>query len=158
MRFDPSAAIGVPAHVTVLWPFVPPRTLTRSSRDAVGRLFAMFEPFDFELSATARFPEGVLYLVPQPAAPFSAMIEAVWQRFPEHPPYGAAFDTIIPHLTVADCSASDLCDDAEANLRAAEAAVAPGLPIRGRVEEIWLMTLAERWTLAERFRLGGAST
>jgi hypothetical protein len=33
-RLDPAAAWGVPAHVTVLYPFAPPHTLTESTSPA----------------------------------------------------------------------------------------------------------------------------
>ena len=113
--------------------------------------------FDVVFALTQRFPEGVLYLDPEPSERFSQLIGAVWTRFPDHPPYGGAFATVIPHLTVVDCQASDLCDDADATMDQAEQAVSPGLPIHGRAAEVWLMTKNERWTQARRFRLGGTT-
>ena len=44
----------------------------------------------------------MLYLEPDPAHPFVDMIEAVAERFPEHPPFGGEFDTVVPHLTVVE--------------------------------------------------------
>ena len=39
MRLDPTARAGVPAHVTVLYPFVPPSSITDDTvAEAVGTL------------------------------------------------------------------------------------------------------------------------
>jgi len=155
-RFDPSARLGVPAHVTILWPFVDPSALSAETHDALLALFARLQPFDVVFPRTARFPEGVVYLAPDPAPRFSELIDAVCARFPDHPPYGGAFETVIPHLTVVDCTHGDLCDDAEADLARAERGVAPHLPVAARVTEVWLMTSKHgRWRLEERYPLGG---
>jgi hypothetical protein len=156
-RFDPSASGGLPAHVTILYPFAPPPDIHDETLRALTGLFAGFEGFDYTLMRTARFPQGVLYLEPEPAGPFVELVEAVWHLFPEHPPFEGAFDTVIPHVTVVDCPASDLCDDAGTTLADAERAVTPALPIRARAGEVWLMTKKERWTRARRFPLGGTA-
>lgn len=49
----------------------------------------------------ARAVPGVVYLAPKPAALFIAFTQAVVERWPEHQPYGGAYEEIIPHLTVA---------------------------------------------------------
>jgi len=83
----------LPAHVTVLWP---------SPGDATGvaTVLAPFDPFDVTFARLDRFP-GVLWLAPEPAEPLAAMTEAMVARFPEFPPYGGVFSSIVPHLTVA---------------------------------------------------------
>ena len=42
-RFDPAAALGVPAHVTSLWPFVPPPAIDAASLAPVNPLLAFME-------------------------------------------------------------------------------------------------------------------
>ena len=69
---DPSAALGVPAHVTVLYPFHPP-ALTSAMLARLRQLFAEFAPFDYELTELRRFP-GTLYLAPEPAEPFRGLV------------------------------------------------------------------------------------
>lgn len=80
-RFDPVAARGIPAHVTVLFPFVPPTELD----DAVIaqlREVALSQPaFDFRLARLDEFP-GVVWLRPDPDEPFRALTRAVWAAFP----------------------------------------------------------------------------
>jgi 2'-5' RNA ligase len=91
---------GLGPHVTLLIPFfdsdeVPLRELRRVLRG--------FQPFDFALTEPGRFGarDLVLWLAPHPARPFVALTEALVAAFPAYPPYGDAFEDIVPHLTVA---------------------------------------------------------
>jgi hypothetical protein len=99
LRLDSSAARGVPAHITILSPFLDAEHV---DEEALAELFAKFRSFDFELDRVERFEEGAVWLHPQPSAPFEDLIAAVWQRWPDHPPYEGAFDEPIPHLTVSE--------------------------------------------------------
>jgi len=100
-RFDPSAQAGVPAHVTVLFPFVPPEQWSDEVMEAVADAIRGVHAFDFKLAKVGRFP-ATAYLVPEPAAPFIALTQRVAERFPGHAPYGGLHADIVPHLTVAD--------------------------------------------------------
>ena len=100
-RFDPSARIGVPAHVTVLAPFMAPEQLTDSVLATIVRAFSQLEPFAFELRRVGRF-QATAYLAPEPAEPFVALTRALVLKFPNFPPYGGVPASVIPHLTVAD--------------------------------------------------------
>ena len=99
--FDPYARIGVPPHVTVLYPFVLPELVSDAVVDEVTDVVRRFAPFDFELTHLAEFDGEVFYLTPDPAEPFAAITEALWERFPDNPPFGGRFETVVPHLTVA---------------------------------------------------------
>src|SRR3954471_22890976 len=72
LRHDPSAADGVPAHVTVLYPFRTP--VDHATAAAAAAVPGARAPFDVTFRATARFPGVVLYLDPEPAAPFHELI------------------------------------------------------------------------------------
>lgn len=96
---DGSAARGVPAHVTVLFPFLDTEAL---DEPALAELVSGFPAFDFELDRLERFPAGVTWLRPAPSAPFSDLTAAVWQRWPECPPYEGAHHVVIPHLTLSE--------------------------------------------------------
>ena len=61
-KYDPSAAEGVPAHVTVLYPFKQPTEIVEGVLDMLRRTFAEFSPFQFSLAEARRFQSGVLYL------------------------------------------------------------------------------------------------
>ena len=140
---------GVPAHVTILFPFVPAEELDDETLAALRELCAGVEPFDFQLPGCARFP-AVLYLAPEPAGPFRALTEAVVARWPEQLPYEGEFEEVVPHLTVAEGE--------DALLDAAEADVAPKLPIAARATEVVLLEqtepLLQSWRVRERFALG----
>ena len=65
-RFDPSGSRGVPAHITLLFPFVPASHLTDPILSALRARFDVAAPFDYRLARTDRFLE-VVYLAPEPA-------------------------------------------------------------------------------------------
>ncbi len=46
------------------------------------------------------FGDSVVWLAPEPDAPFRALTAAVWNRFPEVLPYGGAHSDNVPHLTL----------------------------------------------------------
>jgi hypothetical protein len=142
---------GVPAHVTVLFPFVPAPELDDTVLAGLTALFVRVQPFDFELAACRRFP-GVLYLAPEPAEPFVTMTEAVAAAYPDFPPYEGIFDSIVPHLTVAE--------GLPTVLNRAEAEVRQRLPVRAEAKEVLRLEEIEpepvRWQVRDRFPLGAA--
>src|SRR5215470_13516170 len=86
-RLDPSAAAGVPAHVSVLSPFL---AATRVDDAVVGELTSLFggQPtFDVRFGEFRRSP-GVLYLAPDPDEPFRALTGLLATRWPEALPQG----------------------------------------------------------------------
>jgi 2'-5' RNA ligase len=109
-RHDSSAAAGMPAHITLLFPFVESHLLDDATREQVVALGARQAAFRFSLTALRRFPSA-LYLVPVPAEPFRSLVRSLAAAFPAHPPYGGAFDEIVPHLTLADSSAVGSFDE-----------------------------------------------
>lgn len=148
---DPGAELGVPAHVTVLFPFVPPSEIDDGVCVELQRLFAEVEPFDFALVRTGWFDDTVLYLAPEPDRCFHELTERVTDRWPEHPPYGGAYSEVVPHLTVGQGAPLD-------ELRRAERDVAAKLPVRSRAESVHLLTGSGEpgsWSVACAFLLGG---
>jgi 2'-5' RNA ligase superfamily len=109
-RLDGAAALGVPAHVTVLYPFVPPPAITPSVVDALAVAVASVSAFGCEFGATEWFGEEVLWLAPRPDAPFLALTRAVCAAFPGYRPYGGAHADPVPHLTVGDRPAGGEAD------------------------------------------------
>jgi 2'-5' RNA ligase len=136
---------GVPAHITVVFPFAPVDETVIAS---LTEIFAAVPGFEFALRRAARFPD-TLYLAPEPAEEFVRLIEAVVRRFPAYPPYEGAYETVIPHLTVAQGD--------EAVLRDAERAVGRLLPIRAVAREAVLLEEVEpdgaRWQIRRRLPL-----
>ena len=115
-RFDPAALVGVPAHITVLFPFMPVGRLTPDILAKLGIVLGGFVEFEFRLERIGRFPQTT-YLAPEPPEPFVEMTAELERQFPDYPPYGGRFPEPIPHLTVADqnekfaeAAASELAD------------------------------------------------
>jgi 2'-5' RNA ligase len=151
-RMDPSAAQGVPAHVTLLYPFMPIDALTPNVRGTIERIVAARPAFRVEFNAVARWP-NVVYLPPQPAEPFRRLTLALAAAFPDYPPYQGAHPEIVPHLTVAQ----DVPDDYYA---AAEHALPALLPIRDVARDAWLVghTPDQPWHTLWRLPLGRHAT
>jgi 2'-5' RNA ligase len=118
----------MPAHVTLLYPFVPPERLSDAEVAALQRIVAATAGFSFALKAIGRF-ERVLYLAPDPAAPFVALTEAIVERWPEHPPYEGAYGEVVPHLTVVQGREPD----------GLVRLIAEALPLVACAAEVWLM-------------------
>ena len=123
MLHDTFAARGVPAHITLLAPFIPPPHVLDAT-DELTRFFADVESFDFMLTSVRRFPRSA-YLHPHPSDVFVDLIERLLRQWPAYPPFGGAFDTIIPHLTVAQPADRAVLDSVERVLT-------PKLPIHCR--------------------------
>ena len=102
-------------------------------------MFAAIEPFSFTLDHVGRFP-NVVYLAPVPSAPFVQLIERTAHEFPDSPPYGGQFDTITPHLTVAQSSDSDLLASVE---REFSDVASHCLPIHTFADRVWLLDNCE---------------
>jgi 2'-5' RNA ligase len=135
---------GVPLHVTVMYPFLPARSVSPAVERAVAELARGIAPFPFTLARLGRFP-GVHYLAPEPAAPFAAITELVRRAWPGCEPYGGRYDSVVPHVTIA------LGDAPPAD----PAGLERGLPISATADELWLLDHSQRgWVTRRRFPLG----
>src|SRR5262245_60836127 len=150
-RYDASAAVGVPAHVTLLYPFLAPDEVTADDLAALTTLFASAVAFDVEFARCRRFGTRVLFLAPEPEEPFLDLMHRIFERWPECPPYHGTIPPadIVSHLTVSDSTEGD-------HLDRVELAVTASLPVRTRVTEAWLIeNRSGLWTTREKFLLGG---
>ena len=126
LRYTLDAPAGIPAHVTILFPFVEPARLA-DAEARLAELVAATPAFDVVFARTARWPE-ILYLEPDPAEPFVALTRAIEREWPDQPPYGGAHETIVPHLTVAESPDQAVLDRVAAS-------VGPQLPVATSVRE-----------------------
>ena len=120
--------------------------------DRLTKVFASTQPHSFTFSHIARFP-NVLYLAPSPSAPFERLTARIAHEFPESPPYGGQYDSVTPHLTVADSKDRDLPGSVE---REFSDAAAEYLPLEAFADRVWLMDDSTgRWEKRLSFSLGG---
>lgn len=105
-RFDPTAEQGVPAHITVLVPFMAPEAVSPQVLAKLHEVVTRLTAFDFHIEGVGRWP-NTTFVKPTPAEPFIQLTTAVSKAFPNYPPYAGAHSNIVPHLTVADGSASN---------------------------------------------------
>jgi 2'-5' RNA ligase len=150
-KHDWSAQHGVPAHITLLYPFLPTEKVDDRLHADLQALFAAHPAFSYRLTHVARFPD-VAWLAPDPTAPFNALIEAISSQYPDYPPYEGIHDEVIPHLTVAEGS-TELQDEVDA-------ALTPALPIDAEASSVSLLLEDEAgwWNRGERYPLAGNAT
>jgi 2'-5' RNA ligase len=131
LQYDPAAQLGVPAHITLLYPFCPPHTLA-GHVNALRHVCDSIEAFSFSFTGVRRFP-ATAYLHPDRSETFAQITRTLMERWPDCRPYSGAFADITPHLTVADKVDGETLDAVEAALRSR-------LPIKCIAQEVWLLT------------------
>ena len=142
-EYDPVAVAGVPAHVTLVVPWLPPDEIGQSDLAELEEELADVRAFDFTLARVDWFGRRVLWVAPEPVEPFLKLTHRLADRF-HTPPWDDEFDEVVPHLTVAHAS-----DGVELVPVAAD--VATRLPLKCRAQEIWVMVGGGgRWDLRHR--------
>jgi 2'-5' RNA ligase len=145
---DPSARRGVPAHVTLVVPWVPPEHIKQEHFDELSELLADQEPFEYSLEKVCWFGQRVLWLGPSPAAPFKRLTAILAKHF-ETPPWQGEFVEVVPHLTVGLAGHAEAC-----TLSEAAEALRPKLPLRCRAAEVDVMSGdGISWELVHRVQL-----
>ncbi|MFF3691408.1 2'-5' RNA ligase family protein [Streptomyces sp. NPDC002187] len=146
-RLDPSAQAGVPAHVTVLFPFLAESRIDALVHSALAGVLGSHQAFDLRFERCGRLPE-VLYLAPEPDTQLRQLTEAIADRWPEAPPYGGRFAEIVPHLTIAQGQEDAVLEEIEADL-------ASRLPLTSHVSSVELIVHdGTKWQERASFALG----
>ena len=91
-RFDPSARRNVPAHVTILYPFMAPELVDAGVLATLQAIADTVPCFNYRMAETRRFPVA-LYLAPSPDNSFAALTDGVFRAFPDFPPFDGKFET-----------------------------------------------------------------
>jgi len=149
-ELDANASLGIPAHITILAPFLPAARLGDAERDRLVRVFAAVSPFDFRLDRTGWFGTTTLWLGPADPAPFRELTDRVFAEFPDFPPFGGQFTDVVPHLTIGLGRPAD-------ELLRAEQQIIPALPVTARASAVTLMAESSpggRWETLASFPLG----
>ncbi len=124
--------LGLPSHITLLYPFMPLETASPEHLSQLAHIFDHTPSIRFVLSEVGWFDQRVLYLRPDVADQFVDLTAAIVKEFPEFPPYGGAFDEVLPHLTVLEDAPIEQMKDAERRIRRK-------VPIKGVATEVWLV-------------------
>ena len=140
------AVRGVPAHVTLLFPFAEESQLDAGVLDVVAAIAARHPVMRLTLGEGRRFPD-TLYASVEPDAPLRALHDDLAAAFPTLPLYGGAFP-FVPHVSIVE--------GPESALRAAfDDPAWAALPIAQDVDAIALITGRDgRWATRRRFPLG----
>ena len=97
-----SATVGVPAHVTLLYPFIERDDLDLAVRSRLREIVADHTPFAYRLAGMAEWPDAT-YVAVDPVEPFVRLHRDLQAAFPDWPIYGAGADfEFEPHITIAD--------------------------------------------------------
>lgn len=98
---------GIPAHLTLLYPFMPPGLIDAQILAELQELFASHHSINSSLKL-GWFGREVLLLEPEDPEPFVSLTKALVARWPEYPHYNGEYDEIVPHVTIANGSEPDL--------------------------------------------------
>jgi len=141
---------NIPLSITLLYPFSPREQLTHEQLQMLRRFFASRHPLSFDIARVAQWPDGsrAVYGVPEPEEALRSTMRALWELFPEFPPYGGVDDPP-PHASLT------LVGDDE-TLAKVEARLGGLLPVHFDVDEAVLMEEAEPdvWRVRETFSFG----
>ncbi|WP_322938442.1 2'-5' RNA ligase family protein [Nocardioides bizhenqiangii] len=91
------------AHITALAPYLPDPTAADLAQ--VAAIARATPAFDYVLREVEELPNGFIQVAPEPAAPFTALTEALWDAFPACPPYAGEY-AAAPHVTLDQRSES----------------------------------------------------
>jgi 2'-5' RNA ligase len=149
IRSVPDAAAGLPAHVTVAYPFAEADSIDAAVDAFVAQVVARHAAWTMRLVDRRRWPDAV-YAAIEPDGPAIALQADLAAAFPSLPIYGGTIDVFVPHVTIAEGRA---VDDPEVDAD-------PGwddLPVTVAVSEVELIVRsgAGRWNVERRFPLRG---
>ena len=149
-RFDRSAPLGVPAHITVLFPFLARECVDATVLAELAGLCRTVGRVEVTFRRTGWFDEtNVLWLDPEPAAPLVALTKALAARWPQAQPYGGVHHEVVPHLTVAEAAPPQEVERMRDELAAA-------LPLRTVVDHAWLYGFdGQVWSPVQALPLSG---
>jgi 2'-5' RNA ligase len=148
---DPSAAHGVPAHVTLLYPFLPADSVDDGVVAELRWFFRGIDAFPVRFTSVQRFePAGVVWVAPESDS-LVQLTRSLARRWPECPPYAGEIpiDELVPHLTIVQT------DDRALRQSAADA-VSPGLPFEMMASSaaLWVQDGDGEWAERTTFPFG----
>lgn len=146
-RFPSAAREGVPAHVSVLYPFLSDEAVDDEVVDALSDVFAAQRRIAVTFAESRREGDFVA-LRPDPIDDLRELTARVRRRWPDVVPYEGAYGEVEPHLTVALHAGEHAAAVVERDV------VPELLPIPAELGEAWLVAFECRWNLRRRFVFG----
>jgi hypothetical protein len=142
----------IPFSLTLLYPWLPAAQVTEPDLDRLRAFFAGRPQLEFDLTHVAEFPGVVAYAAPEPEEDLRATMHALWDLYPQCPPYGQPGSDPPPHATL-----TRYANPSNASLEQARARVEPLLPVRCIVTEATLQEEYEpdRMRIRETFPFRG---
>ena len=141
---------NIPLSITLLYPFAPREELDEDQLQMLRTFFASRHPLSFDIARVAQWGDGsrAVYGVPEPEQALRSTMRALWELFPEFPPYGGADDPP-PHASLTLVGGDATLADVEARLEGI-------LPAHFYVQEAVLMEEHEPdvWHVRETFPFG----
>lgn len=148
-RYPGTVRDGVPAHVSLLYPFVVAAELDQRVTTACSELFVGQVPIPVDFVECYR-RGGFVALRPDPSDGLKEFMSKTRRRWPDVVPYEGVYGDVEPHLTVAV-----RCSEQVAVWIAQE--VTAELPISAELREAWLLAFEGQWILRGRFEFGDSA-
>ncbi len=134
-HYDPAYLSADPtfphAHVTLLGPFVDAAALSPRVCSDLKALLRRHRRFTASFVRLARFPDGMIHLLPEEESPFRRLTADLAAAFPDHPPYGGRYADPRPHVTLDRAGPA-------VDVETVRRWVAPLTPVRVAVDEVRL--------------------
>jgi hypothetical protein len=137
-------AENIPFSLTLLYPWLPAASVTDDDLEELRAFFSGRPRLEFDLTQVAEFPGAVAHAVPKPDAELRSTMKALWDLYPQCPPYGEPGSEPPPHATLGRYGGATPITFDQAKQR-----VEPLLPVHCVVEEATLLEEHEH----DRFRL-----
>lgn len=146
-RYPGSVRQGVPAHVSLLYPFVGTAELGDWDIEVLSELFIGQELIRVGFVECYR-RGGFVALRPYPMEELVTLTDKTRRHWPNVVPYEGQYGDVEPHLTVA-------MQTSEETAHTIEQEVAKQLPISAELREAWVLAFEGRWRVRERFEFCG---
>lgn len=136
------------AHITALAPYLLRPTAADLAR--VAAIARTTPPIDYVLRHVQELPNGFIQVAPEPAQPFAALTHALWDAFPQCPPYEGEY-AAAPHVTLDQRTES-------VSVASTRELLGDLLPVRCRADRLELHWYEEgNCHVVADWKLGGAT-
>jgi hypothetical protein len=101
------ANLGVPPHITLLYPWRD-APLSDNDLEQLRKVLLNHQAFSLCFDRLETFEVGAIYLALQDGSAAKTIMVDLMNAFPDTPPYGGDFLDAVPHLTLAKCDPENL--------------------------------------------------